>query len=274
VGSFSSLTAHGDDERDLDASALAQAPAEGGDVRLADLPAGVAVGTALHGVLERIDFQDPVDLREQVAEAFADGSAPPEWIDEVVAALRDVLRTPLGPDGHRLCDIAASRRLVEMPFTLAIRADGFDPAALADVFARHGRTEMAQDLRGLGFPLIEGFLRGVVDLIYAHEGRFYVADHKSNHLGPRVADYGRARMDAAMRQHHYGLQAALYTVALHRHLRHRLRDYDPARHLGGIRYLFLRGMHPDHPPGTGVFIDRLPDALVADLDGLFHVRPR
>ena len=45
----------------------------------------------------------------------------------------------------------------------------------------------------------------------------------------------------AMQHAHYPLQAALYAVALHRFLRWRLPGYDPAAHLGGVAYLFLRG---------------------------------
>ena len=49
-------------------------------------------------------------------------------------------------------------------------------------------------------------------------------------------------MEDQMLHHHYPLQAHLYLVALHRHLRWRLPDYDPERHLGGYVYCFLRGM--------------------------------
>ena len=62
---------------------------------------------------------------------------------------------------------------------------------------------------------------------------------------------------------HYALQALLYTVALHRYLRWRLPGYDPEQHLGGVLYLFVRGMiGPDTPvvDGTpcGVFAWRPP----------------
>ena len=53
-----------------------------------------------------------------------------------------------------------------------------------------------------------------------------------------------------MIQHHYPLQAHLYLVALHRHLRWRLPDYDPDRHLGGYVYCFLRGMPGPEQPGS------------------------
>jgi exodeoxyribonuclease V beta subunit len=62
----------------------------------------------------------------------------------------------------------------------------------------------------------------------------------------------------------------LYAVALHRYLRWRLHGYDPATHLGGVLYLFLRGMTgPDVPrvggQPCGVFSWRPPVALVTGL---------
>ena len=40
----------------------------------------------------------------------------------------------------------------------------------------------------------------------------------------------------------YPLQAMLYCVALHRFLRWRQPGYDPEQHLGGVLYLYVRGM--------------------------------
>jgi exodeoxyribonuclease V beta subunit len=73
-----------------------------------------------------------------------------------------------------------------------------------------------------------------------------------------------------MQRMHYVLQALLYTVALHRYLRWRLPQYDPAQNLAGVLYLFLRGMAG---PGTpivdggrcGVFAWQPPAALVEEL---------
>lgn len=53
-------------------------------------------------------------------------------------------------------------------------------------------------------------------------------------------------------QAHYPLQAILYCVALHRYLALRVSDYDPDRHLGGVGYLFVRGLAgPDTPVVDG-----------------------
>ena len=84
-----------------------------------------------------------------------------------------------------------------------------------------------------------------------------MVDYKTNRLpaaGPLSAwDYRPSALGRAMRESHYPLQALLYSVALHRYLRWRQPDYDPGTHLGGVLYLFVRGMcGPDTPAVAGV----------------------
>jgi exodeoxyribonuclease V beta subunit len=71
----------------------------------------------------------------------------------------------------------------------------------------------------------------------------------------------------------YPLQALLYCVVLHRFLRWRLPGYDPARHLAGVLYLFVRGMCgpvtpvvDGHP--AGVFGWEPPAALIVAVSEL------
>ena len=108
--------------------------------------------------------------------------------------------------------------------------------------------------------------RGFIDLVFRHEGQFYVVDYKSNYLGDAASHYSPARLAEAMSDHHYYLQYLLYTVALHRHLGARLPGYDYHRHMGGTFYLFLRGMAPERGHTTGVFHDRPSQALIEALD--------
>jgi exodeoxyribonuclease V beta subunit len=120
-------------------------------------------------------------------------------------------------------------------------------------------------------PVLDGVLRGVIDLVFAHDGRYYLADYKSNWLGPQADDYTPEALAVAMAGGGYTAQALIYALALHRHLRARLPDYDVARDFGGVYYLFLRGMAPE-APGRGVM--RLcPDrAMLAQLDALMAGR--
>ena len=82
--------------------------------------------------------------------------------------------------------------------------------------------------------------------------------------------YRPTAVAAEMERSHYVLQALLYTVALHRYLRWRLRGYDPDRHLAGVLYLFVRGMVGPATPVVdgapcGVFAWRPSGALVEAL---------
>jgi exodeoxyribonuclease V beta subunit len=102
--------------------------------------------------------------------------------------------------------------------------------------------------------------------VFEHDGRFYVADYKSNWLGPDDAAYTTAKMRAQILHSRYELQYVLYLFALHRLLKTRLPDYDYDLHVGGAVYLFLRGSHAE---SQGVFVDRPPRELIERLDALF-----
>ena len=123
---------------------------------------------------------------------------------------------------------------------------------------------------------MRGFLTGSIDLVIRLDGpRFAIVDYKTNWLGAidgalTLGHYQPAALAAEMSRAHYGLQALLYTVALHRYLRWRLAGYEPGRHLAGVLYLFVRGMAGAQTPvldgsPTGVFAWRPPGALISAL---------
>ena len=123
---------------------------------------------------------------------------------------------------------------------------------------------------------VRGFLTGSIDLVIRLEGpRFAILDYKTNWLGPpdeplTLAHYRPEILTEEMGRAHYGLQALLYTVALHRYLRWRLPDYDPDRHLAGVLYLFVRGMAGE--PDAGVFTWQPAGALVQALSDVLDGR--
>ncbi len=274
--------------RDRDEAAAA--PVEPADARagtagerhrvvLADFPAGPRAGHCVHALFEHLDFRfedrdELVDLARRQLDLYGldvDGS-----LDALVESTEAVLDTPLDPDDPSLTlrSIPRERRLDELEFLFpachAAGAAAVTGASLASLLSRHTDLPGAylDRVAELGFAPLRGYLRGFIDLVFEHGGRTYVIDYKSNHLGPWVDDYGAAAVAAAMQEHHYVLQALLYTVAIHRYLRFRVAGYDPERHLGGVRYLFIRGMSPDRP-GHAVFRDRPSPALVEELSRLF-----
>ena len=112
-------------------------------------------------------------------------------------------------------------------------------------------------------------MTGKIDLVFEHDGRFYIVDYKSHALGSRYQDYAPEALQRIAYEQQHDLQYLIYSVALHRLLRQLLPGYDYDRHFGGVRYLFVRGLDPEREDESGVLSDRPPQALIERLDALF-----
>ena len=278
-------------------------PAEGSEVvsPMAELPTGAKFGTLVHAVLETADPHADdlaVELHRQIDQhsVWWPVNVPAAQLADALVPMHD---TPLGPlaEGLTLRQIGLSDRLCELDFEFPLaggdlRTDSPD-IRLADVgrlLAQHlpaddplasyvGRLTDA----ALGGQSLRGYLSGSLDVVLripdaAGDYRYLVADYKTNWLGESdrpltAADYAATRMAEAMLHSDYPLQALLYCVVLHRFLRWRQPGYDPDRHLGGVLYLFVRGMCGPVTPLTdghpaGVFSWRPPAALVVALSDL------
>ncbi len=263
---------------------------------LAPMPGGTLVGTVVHSVFERVEFDAP-DLGAEVGAAL---KGEVMWrnvdlgsVDAVASGLRTAIECPLGPlvGGLRLRDIPRHDRLDEMSFEIPLVGGDAPVASLhvarvADILEQHLPSDdpVARYAHRLRDPALRGILRGYLtgslDLVFRHpDGRFFLADYKTNRLGApdetlTAWHYRRQALDAAMAAAHYPLQALLYSVALHRYLRWRLPGYDADHHLGGVLYLFVRGMSALEPAGVvdhpcGVWAWRPPVPLVESLSELF-----
>ena len=234
-----------------------------GEDPVLNFPAGSHVGSFLHLLLERLDFQADVaaqtaELAEQLAPRF--GLDAERHRDTLQRWLRDVVDTPLDETGLRLRDIDRAHRLNELAFDFAVGG-----VRIAELNARLQQAA-GQPLEPVGIDDFRGMITGIVDLVFEHQGRFHIADYKSNFLGGALADYAPDRLRQAVFDRRYDLQYLLYCLALHRYLRQRLPGYDYASHFGGVYYLFLRGMRPASGPRFGVHADRPDQALIDWLD--------
>lgn len=291
VYSFTQL-AHADAGHDTDAAAT-EVPAPA-----ADEPAGVDLtldaeqpvtasdevdprfmgsrfGNVLHDVLENTDFalwagwqagqpapgEEAEVLRASLrAEGYAE-----EDLDDGVAMLTalvgQTLTVPL-PEGGALHDLPADARRAEIEFHFAMQPTAVP--ALLTLLHVHG---LVRDRHGFGTRRrLEGLMTGKIDLTYVRADRWYVLDYKSN----RLPGYDAARLASAMQHSEYDLQALIYTVALHRWLRFLLgAQYDYTRDMGGIRYLFCRGLDAGRDDSPGLYAHRFDPALVDALDALF-----
>jgi exodeoxyribonuclease V beta subunit len=216
-------------------------------------PRGANAGDCMHAIFEHIDFTDPSTWDSAIDRALRDAplilpALPRHEQHRLLARmlarmLRDVMHTPLA-EGIRLDRLTMSRRLTELEFSMP--ASGVAAASLNE--ALHA---LDYPMAPLAFRHLEGYLKGFIDLVFEHDGRYYLLDWKSNHLGYTAADYAQPALDDAMVTHGYHLQYLLYSVALTRYLAQRIPDYTHATHFGGVFYLFVRGVRPDWVDSAG-----------------------
>ncbi|MFY9922412.1 MAG: exodeoxyribonuclease V subunit beta [Mycobacterium sp.] len=263
---------------------------------MAGLPMGAKFGTLVHAVLETAD-PFAADLTAELEAQIREHAV---WwpVDvpsaELAAAMVPMHDTPLGAlaDGLTLRQIGLKDRMREMDFEFPL-AGGDLRAAAPDIRLSHvgellrahlpkndPLASYADRLTGaaLGGQSLKGYLSGSVDAVLRIGDRYVVVDYKTNWLGDpaeplTAADYAQPRLAEAMLHSDYPLQALLYSVVLHRFLRWRVPGYAPQKHLGGVMYLFLRGMcGPDTPVvdghPAGVFSWQPPAALITAMSDL------
>ncbi|BEE19591.1 RecBCD enzyme subunit RecB [Aeromonas enteropelogenes] len=279
ISSYSGLAAQGhghskgvlanpgfDDEVVTEAAALAtEEPVQAPQPSIFTFPKGARPGTLLHSLFETIDFQSAggEPLAQHIATLLAQDGFDDSWAQVLQQQVEAVLDTPLETgfgDPVRLRDLAPERKQVELEFFLPMGR--VTASTLTALCQQH--DPLSRGNKPLSFATVQGMLKGFIDLVFEWQGRWYLLDYKSNHLGMSPTDYSRPALELAMVEHRYDLQYQLYSLALHRLLALRLPGYDFDQHFGGVFYLFLRGM-----PQGGIFHTRPSRELVLGLDRLF-----
>lgn len=228
-------------------------------------PRGATPGTFLHSLFEVVEFTESAssdENQQRIIELMEREQIELEWLPVLQQLVDTVLATPLDGKALRLNQKNAQQRLVEMEFLLPVEV--LSAPALNRIIQRY--DPLSVKAGELGFYPVQGMLKGFIDLVFEHQGKYYLLDWKSNHLGDEIGAYHGERLKAAMAEHRYDLQYQLYALALHRFLRSRLADYDYQRHFGGVYYLFLRGI--DGYSEHGIFSTKPSLELLTEMDAL------
>src|SRR5690625_3639257 len=253
--------------------------------------AGRVPGNCLHEIIEEVDVsalpsigKEPVPTVERLVErklrAFGllgaerhRGGDDYDPHREVLMLLGRLGRTPIPLAGVALPDLDPQRTLREWSFMVPVGA--ITPQRLATAVRHHAgepiRSEYSGRLAGLQQDALDGYLTGVADFAFEHEGRWYVFDWKSTNLGSRLEDYAPERLHEAAVDRHYILQLYIYALGLHRYLQTRMPDYDYNRHIGGAGVVFLRGI--DGRSDNGFYVLRPPLALIQAMDEMLQPVP-
>ena len=238
-------------------------------------PRGAQAGIFMHWIFEKLDFASPsqdsvLDLAEKGLERF---SYPKEWLPSITTMVHNVLSTTLASaeKTFTLGSLRPESWITELEFFFPLRL--VSSPRLGEALARHGVFSggvdtIAAHAGKLQFKAVKGMLMGFIDMVFEREGKYYLVDWKSNHLGNTIENYGQEAMKDAMGNNLYALQYLLYTVALNRYLSLRVKNYRYATHFGGVIYVFLRGASMEMGDTTGFCRDRPSEELILELTQL------
>jgi exodeoxyribonuclease V beta subunit len=181
----------------------------------------------------------------------------------------NVLNVPLIAENTNLVlsSITRENRIHEMEFYFPLQP--VLPRDLAKLFAKHRgvhmETDFAERLQNLTFTPAGGYMRGYIDMVFNHRGRFYLVDWKSNYLGSQIEDYHPESLAKTMTDDYYFLQYHIYTLALHQHLQVCDPKYSYEKKFGGVFYVFLRGVNRHDDVPYGIFHDLPGQDFIFDL---------
>jgi exodeoxyribonuclease V beta subunit len=248
---------------------------------------GADIGNLLHNVLEYTDFssgQIDDDILKMQFNRYKvvgdeDYNSLKRWLEECLVAPINQFVIPkrslslskcdeesfqldnYSKENFCLKDIASSKALKEPEFYFPIKNNELNKARLMQILAKYRQEEISE----LKYDKIFGMLHGFIDLLFEYNGKFFVADYKSNHLGDKLEDYNQQAMSDKNRASFYDLQYLIYTVALDKYLQQSLPNYNYDEHFGGVYYFYLRGLKD----GFGVYQARPSKEIVEELKALF-----
>lgn len=229
-------------------------------------PKGADPGTFLHSIFEKVDFASASDgkLTELVAKVMAKSPSYEKYSQTVHTMLGTVLNAELR-EGLRLSALQQGSWVQEMEFYFPLKS--IDPKLLIGFFRKHGITapvDLERVAESLNFQSVKGMLLGFIDLVFCHEGKYYIIDWKSNYLGNQPENYTPDNLARDMERKMYPLQYLIYTVAVNRYLERRIPDFRYETHFGGVLYLYLRGIDNSRPT-NGIYFDKPDASLVRGL---------
>ena len=219
-------------------------------------PKGAMPGTVIHKLFEHPDFSfdefPTIPLNQIIKDVLDDFGISDEWTDALSKMMSNVVHADY--QGLQLNEVSLDDQLREMEFHFPVK--GLSAELLIELI----RGTKSKQI----FEHSDQFLNGFIDLIVRQNGKFYILDYKSNHLGDTAEDYSLENMKSEIEAAGYDLQYHIYTLALKKFLSRKIKDFNYERNFGGVMYLFVRGMQQGS--SNGIWFDKPSSAVMENLE--------
>ena len=203
-------------------------------------PKGALSGIFFHEIFEESDFQDLESIKKTSLSKIQKYRISEDWISAAIETVKDILDLEIisGKNLFKLKQLGTASRLNELEFYFPLtKFNSIEFMEIINKFEKKIATAALPEINQT-----DGFIKGYIDLVAENNGRYYIFDWKTNHLGYSVEDYNKNSLKSAMDEGNYFLQAIIYSFALHRYLKSRINDYSYENHFGGTCYVFIRGV--------------------------------
>ncbi len=267
------------DVRDTDGGLSDDESTDGGTSEhpIFDIGGGARTGTCWHDILEKLPFDAGEEAIREATEksmrlhglARGDKTEVDNQVRLVAKMIEKTLDWRLAPrsgDPFTLRAVKMSERFSEWEFDFSSEGAADRTPELATILKEEwaGEPDKALFLKAVenwDREIPKGFFVGFLDLVFEHDGRWYVVDWKSNKVGGKKKNFSKEHIQYEMAREGYFFQYLLYSAVLHRFLKETMGPaYSWEKHFGGVFYYFLRGIAADGE--APVFSDRPSERLL------------
>ncbi|QJC36270.1 exodeoxyribonuclease V subunit beta [Enterobacteriaceae endosymbiont of Donacia cincticornis] len=230
-----------------------------------NFPIGKNIGIIIHKILEKLDFTKKIS-RSFIKKELIEKNIDSNWHIMITNWFNHMLNIPIGKNKIILHQINNHEKKTEFKFCLSIKKN-FSSIKYNNIINKY--DIISSKLSKLKFETISGFLSGIIDLIFLWKNKFYIIDYKSNWLGYNSKDYEKNNLEKDICLNRYDIQYHFYTLALHKYLKYRIKDYNYSKCFGGIIYLYIRGLNQEIKKYNGVWETKPSSNLINKLNNLF-----
>ncbi|AWH90350.1 exodeoxyribonuclease V subunit beta [Buchnera aphidicola (Melanaphis sacchari)] len=203
-----------------------------------NFPKGINTGLLIHNILKKINFSEPLkyDLFNIALKKY---NLPQKWNDILKNWIKKIIHLKLEPINIKLSLLNKKKYMKEFEFFLPIKNVLYSQK-LNKIIKKF--DIISASASQVSFNPLQGILKGVIDLIFIVDKKYYILDYKSNYLGENNESYSSKNIKKEIIKNRYDLQYQFYTVAINTYLSKKINEYHYKTHFGGVFYIFLRGI--------------------------------
>ncbi|XBC38068.1 MAG: exodeoxyribonuclease V subunit beta [Buchnera aphidicola (Floraphis choui)] len=227
-------------------------------------PKGKKIGIFIHKILKNVNFHKDISL-DWLSNQLKKHNLCTKLSEILKNWINMILNTPLNHDNLILSKLNPQEYIKELEFFLPIKNQLTKKKLEQSIYTSNSLLKLPSKI---SFNPIKGIFMGSIDLIFKWNKKYYLIDYKSDWLGNTNSDYSRQAIQHTITINHYDLQYNFYSIALHRYLKQRIKNYSFNKYFGGIYILFLRAMN-NNDLNKGLFFTLPKIEVIRKLNNLF-----